>query len=405
MIDPDNPSLATRFRAMLRRERDASALEAMRHAGGSIYAELTEVEKTRAQMLVDGHDLWTASPALGGHLLATWNAFVLQTLGAGLLDADYTADTGTVGYLPPVTFDQAWSWLSTAEGWLSQARQARANPDYDPRTEMRLPADPPAWAEVEPCPHAHLAAMLAAIPPVREHAELALYDLQRCASADERRSAVNSLRQLAAEAGTAAEYAVSLRSPDASQGLHELIETHLKRALTIWFHIGQLAALPALVERYRVAPGPARVDPQALPGGARFDPWCLTDRDSRRAWKADPKARRAITALWAADPDPARTLALQADVDAALAAGQIAVAGKRGTASYYYCCPWSTIYQVRRPVTIGGLRLAVPQQFTLDVSGEELAEGGQFVRRVMVGPFQDTRDVDYCDPTQGGHHD
>ena len=56
-------------------------------------------------------------------------------------------------------------------------------------------------------------------------------------------------------------------------------------------------------------------------------------------------------------------------------------------------------------MTIGGRQLAVPQQFTLDVSAEELAEGGPFVRRVLVGPFRDTDDVDYCDPEAGGHHD
>ena len=27
------------------------------------------------------------------------------------------------------------------------------------------------------------------------------------------------------------------------------------------------------------------------------------------------------------------------------------------------------------------------------------------VRRVLVGPFHDTDDVDYCDPEAGGHHD
>jgi hypothetical protein len=405
VTDIDSPSLATRFRALLRGERDAAALEAMRGAGTSVFAELAEAEKTRTQMVAEGRDPWTAAPSVSGHLVATWNAFVLQSLAAGLLDADYAADAGTVGYVPPVTFDQAWAWFSTAHGWLSQARQARANPDFDLSATLRLPVDPPPWAEVEPCPRAHLEAMLAAIPPVREQAELAVYDLERCGTTPERARAVNTLRQLAAEAATAAEYATALWTGAAGQRLHELIEMHLKRALTIWFHLGQLAAMPALVEQYRVAPGPARVDLRTLPGGARFDPWCLTDRRIRGYWQADPKAQRAIFALWTADPEPARTLTLQAEVDAALRAGQITPTGGPGFASYYYCCPWSTIYQVHRPVVIGGRRLAVPQQFTLDISGEKLAEGGQFVRRVLVGPFRTTTEVDYCDPSDGGHHD
>lgn len=43
------------------------------------------------------------------------------------------------------------------------------------------------------------------------------------------------------------------------------------------------------------------------------------------------------------------------------------------------------------------------QQFTLDVSGEELANGGAFRREILIGPFIPTDDVDYCDPTGGGH--
>jgi hypothetical protein len=92
------------------------------------------------------------------------------------------------------------------------------------------------------------------------------------------------------------------------------------------------------------------------------------------------------------------TLAIQTQIDDALAAEDIVRATHRGDGRYYFCCPWSSIYQVRRPVRIGGRRLSPAQQFTFDVSGEELAEGGAFVRRILNGPFQTTTDVDYCDP-------
>jgi hypothetical protein len=39
------------------------------------------------------------------------------------------------------------------------------------------------------------------------------------------------------------------------------------------------------------------------------------------------------------------------------------------------------------------------QQFIFDVSAEEMAEGGEFVRRLTLGPFHPTSEVDYCDPT------
>ena len=405
MNDPLHPGLTTRVRAALRGERDAKALEALRAAGGGVYQELYEAEQDRTRLVSDGQSLWSAPRAAGGHLAATWNGFVLQTLGAGLLDADYAADTGTVGYVPPVTFEQAWSWFCAAAGWLSQAQQARANPDYDVAEALQLPAALPAWVEVEPCPPAHLQAMLAAIPPIREHAELALFDLERASTDEAQHQAVNSLRQLAAEAGAAADYAVALRSDRVGQRLHELIESHLQRALTLWFDLGQLAAVPALIGGYRLKPGPARVDPQTLPGGARFEAWCLTDPVTRDRWRTDPKAQRAIAALWAADPDPARTLAIHAEIQTALSAGTITAMSGKQKGSYYYCCPWSPIFQVRRPVTIHRKRLSPPQQFTFDVSGEELPEGGAFVRRLVLGPFTVTTDIDYCDPTSGKHHD
>lgn len=108
--------------------------------------------------------------------------------------------------------------------------------------------------------------------------------------------------------------------------------------------------------------------------------------------------------LWRYDPDPAATVGIQAQINAALAGRSIvlAAADSREDGQYYYCCPWSSIYLVRRPVTIAGQRLRQMQQFTFDVSAEEMAEGGQFIRRLLPGPFHDTSEVDYCDPTAEG---
>src|SRR5262249_50946199 len=158
-------------------------------------------------------------------------------------------------------------------------------------------------------------------------------------------------------------------------------------------------AMPTLISRYRPKAGPARVDPETLPGGTRFDPWCLTDPATLRQWQADPRARKAIQALWAVDPDPARTLTIPAPIQPALQSGAITRVERMRKGSYYYCCPWSPVYQVHRPVKINGKQLSVPQQFTFDVSGEELADGGSFVRRIVLGPFQPTDEVDYCDPS------
>jgi hypothetical protein len=73
--------------------------------------------------------------------------------------------------------------------------------------------------------------------------------------------------------------------------------------------------------------------------------------------------RRAIDLLWRYDPDPATTVGIQSQIDAA------------------------------------DQQLPPRREFTFDVSAKEMAEGGQFIRRLLLGPFHPTTKLDHCDPT------
>lgn len=399
MSDPARPTLVTKMRASLNGERDAAVLEALRAAGRVAYDELVAAEEVRTQLTAGGASVWDPPPAVSSQLLASWNAFVLQTLGEALLDADYAADPGTVGFVPPVVYDQAARWLAAVPLWASRARQARANPDYDITRELALPAGLPPWAEVRPCPPQHVGALLAAVPPVREHVDVALFALERAGVPADRRRAVNGLRQLAAEAAAATDYATGLRTREHDATLHELIEDNLKRALELWFHAGQLAAVPRLLGGYRPLPAAGRPDLAALPGGARFDPWCLTDPYTRPRWQRDPRAAQAVAELWRRDPDPAATLALQAEIDAAVTAGAVGrVLGPSG-GTCFFACPWPPLYEVRRPVTLAGRPLPVLQQFTLELTVDDAARGAPFRRGLMLGPFQPAGATGYCRPS------
>ncbi len=247
MADPLNPTLITKLRATFGGERDAVLLEAMRSAGRAAYDESMAAEQARDQLRAAGSSPWTAPCAVTSQLLAAGNAYMLQKLGETFLDADYAADPATVGFVPPVTYEQAAYWLGSVEGWVSLARQARANPDYDISKELALPARLPPWAEAEECPPEYLASLRAAIPPVREHAEIALFALTRTPAPKDRHPAANRLRQLAAEAETATTYATNLHTTRRDDGLLDLIESTLRRALSLWFHVGQLAAMPRLL--------------------------------------------------------------------------------------------------------------------------------------------------------------
>ena len=399
--DGGRPHLLTRVRAAWHGEQSAAAVRMLRDAGQRVSPELDEAERARAAQLATGLDPWRAPRSAQLRFLAIWNAFALQTLGGALLDADTAADPGTAGYLPPATYRQCWAWLTGVAAWLSIARQAATDPVGAAGAQLALPAGLPPWEPVEPCPVAHLAGFSAAMPVLREHAELAVFALEKSGVPAERSAEFGLLRRLCAEAASAADYAAGLGAQTTDQRLHELIESRLQHAVDLWYQVGQLAAMPTLLADYRPPAAPTiELAPEQLPGGPRFDPWRLTDPATRDEWRADPRARQAIRALWAADPNPVATLTLHAQIERAREAGAISYLRTGVGGSCYFCCPWSPLYQVNRPVTLAGHYLHVAQQFTMDVSAEQHAEGGPFVRRIVTGPFQQTDQIDYCDPSE-----
>lgn len=405
--NPTKPTLMTRMISAYKGEVRADELEAYRRAGGFVYTELEHAEALRSRLVREGANLWHGPQAASGQLLCTWNAFVLQTIGEQLLDADYAADPRTTGYVPPVTSRQVAVCFDQVEGWVSRARQAAGNTRYLVEEELQLPADLPEWAEADPCPLPHLLGMLAAARAIRQHAEVAFGVFeQTVADAHDHQADLQRLRQLVAEAATAADYAEGLLKTDPQPSLHEAIEQRLQRALEMYYHLGQLVAMPKHIATYQGSATRVATTYESLAVNARnFDPWCLTDPKRRDYWKADSKARQAIKEMWEYDPDPAATLRIQAQIDAAFRDGSVAYAvddagRSRGS---YYCCPFPAIYTVRRPVVIHGKQLRPAQQFTFEASAEEMAKGGTFTREIIVANFKPTNQVDYCDPD--GLHD
>ncbi|GAA4249768.1 hypothetical protein GCM10022255_035210 [Dactylosporangium darangshiense] len=364
VADPLQPSFLTRLRAGLAGERDTVYLEALRAAGRVAYDEMLAADELRERLPT----LWNIPVAPASQLLAAWNAFVLQTLGETFLDADYAAQPATAGYVPPVTFDQAAAWLTAVGDWVSWARQARANPELDLALLTALPAPLPAWAEVITCPPVHLAALQAAVAPVREHAEVALHALVRQGVPPQFESAVHRLHQDTAAAAAAVEYAAGLRTGRHHPGLHELIEQNLKRALELWYRVGQLASMPSLLS------------------GPRFDVWCMTDRATLSRWRNDPRACQAVLEMWRGDPNPAATLAIQSRIDAGLRAGDLWYHVPRFGDTCYFEPPFSSLYEVRRPIRIAGIALRVQTQF---------AVRGGVNRGLVLGPFRPTERVRY----------
>lgn len=390
------PGFVGRLLARLQGELPATELEAYRRAGGEVYALVDDLERDRANWTLQDLDAWSVPEATQAALLCAWNAFALQVLGDRLLEADYESEPSTVGYLEPVTAEQAMAFYGQVPHWLSRARQARASSSF--RLDVQVPAALPRWSEVEPCPRPHLDAMRSSLDQLRRHTAAAMSGFHLDLEDDKRRRAHDRVHEVLAEAEAAASYADRLWAPGVPNSVHEAIENHAKLAVERFYEAGQLLSMPRLALEPRREPAPVAGRQIPGPGRREFDPWRLTDPDTRSRWRADPEARQAIEALWASDPDPERTLAIQADIEAAAEGGDIERLAAVGP---YYCCPWAPIWVVKRPVVLGGRRLRALEQFTYDVSAEEMAEGGPFVRRILVGQFRPTDEIDYCIPGRG----
>lgn len=388
------PGFGTRMVARLHGEIPAAAVEAYRRAGAEVYDLIGEFDQSRADWGVHGVTAWTAPTSTQITLLAAWSAFALQVLGDEMIDADYAADPSTPGYLPPVTARQALAFYGPVPTWLAIAREAQASESF--KLDVTVPTALPPFVAVEPCPLAHLAAMRAATARLRTQAEATLSGFSLGDDAPQQQ-ANDKIKELRACATADDDYATRLWADRLPPDVHTDVERHLKTALEGYFELGQLLAMPAAALQPRSTPSRHS---NTAGGPSDFDPWCLTDPESRDQWQHDRQAQRSIEALWANDSNPEATLRTHGEIDAALANGDIgyAVDSRGHRIGHYYCCPWSPIYVVKRPTILGGVHLQPMEQFTFDVSAEEITAGGSFKRNVLVANFHPTTEVDYCDP-------
>ena len=395
-----NSTVWGRMYARLQGEIPATTLEAYRRASLAVFEVMDLVEARRLECAVDGLNPWTVPSATRAEFLCAWNAFMLQTLGNDILDADYDASPATVGYVPPVTAHQVLAFYGQVEEWLDRARQAHASPDY--RLDVEVPAELPPWTRERPLPPTHLRGLLRAMRSIGDHASMAMAFLpEKAPDGADQQAQLNRIRQIHASAESKARYALDLHGADPTPELTQRLEPYVLDALEIFFELGQLAADPWLAAASPPSPEPAVPllprEAVHLPGEPGFDTWCLTDPQAAARLQRDDRAQRALRKLWRQDPDPARTLAIHAEVRSAFEQGHVtyAASGTRRV-GYFHCCPWGSIYAATRVVTLGGTRLKPMQRFVFDVG----AHDGVFRRRILVGTFQETGEVAY-----GPHRD
>jgi len=409
----EKPSLWNRLVATAQGEVSSGTLEAYRRASLVVLELLDHVEAARAQAKLEGKTAWMLPKAKRIEMLCSWNAFVMQSLGTEFLDADYRDNPQTKGFVPPITSDQVMAFFAPVEGWLGRAKQAGADPHYT--LDVPVPAPVPAWSEVEPCPNSHLHGMLQAMRSISQHARAAVDFLGETEPEDAAAARqYHAIRGLCASATAKAQYANDLHGANPSREVHELVEPSIKQAIESFHLVGQYVAMPELADRPKVAPPVVPPAPPTVPVGPRlkmpneagFDLWCLTDPSARRRLSADREAQIAVERLWRMDPNPQATLELHAEVQAAANRGDIgqAISAQGQPLGHFFCCPWGTVWEVRRATTIAGQSFRPYEQFVLDASVEGMELGHPFKRALKRGNFSPTHDFEYGDPSEPPDH-
>jgi hypothetical protein len=381
-------------------EISAGTLEAYRRAGSLVAELMDRAEARRLACTIDGLDPWTTPPATRAVFLCAWNAFVLQALGSAILEADRAAAPATAGLVPSAAADEAMACFAQVEGWMDRAYQAEANPDF--RLDRSVPADLP-WSPQGHGRHTHVQGLLRAMRIIGERAAAAVALLPETASGGgARQEQLDRIRQLFGAARHGAQTAAEADGAITALRVWIRVEPAARAAIQLFHEVGQLAADPTLASGAAAAQGLAVPDTMPLlPGEPGFDPLILTAPAARVWMRTNPRAREAMDQLWTLDPDPARTLAIQAAIQAAVEEGRVVHATDRRGRSLapWYRCPWSPVYEARRMLRLGGVLLLAGEQFVYEVGAPAGEHGSGFTRCVRPGRVHPTRKVKYLDST------
>ncbi len=322
----------------------------------------------------DAYDLLDSLPPSGYARLSAWNAYVLQTYADKLLAAGRAP-----GYVAPETADQVRVLYEYVEQWLVHARQAAASESH--RLDVYLPQAMPHQWRTTPRTLEQLAGMREAL--VAAQARVAA-DLAAFAGAAGARDRLQG--HLIAVSSTA-EYVDGLWTAEPGPELRQTTGDSLRDGLDRAYELGQVIAVPELLDELHDAPPPGRpaVPALRLPGEPGFDPWCLTDPLERIHMEHDAAYRAALDRLWEADEHPERTLAIEAEISAARARGAVDFlpAEQLGLLSRLADhCPWPGVLVAKTAVMIGGRQIDAGDRFVFTVSHDE----GPVERTVVVAP-------------------
>jgi hypothetical protein len=346
-------SLLGKLEAKARGEVSTAALVAYASANSEAYS------------LLDG------VPPRGLARLAAWCAFVLQSYADNLLSCG-----SQPGYSSLEAFEQARVNYELVSPWLARARAAAMSESYalDVYVPQRLP-QAPAERDAQ-----QLRAMRRTLETVQARAGVDLEAFRGDPVHDRLAPTMSSLQ-------SALDAAAGLSAPAPGTSVFAAVAQALQDGLDRAYQLGQLLALPELMEKAQAeASGPAPTSAGTmqlfLPGERGFDPWCLTDPIERQGRIEHDAAAAGLDKLWESDPEPAKTLAIQAEIADAIehgAADYLPDDSVGSLAKVSSFCPWPGVLLAKAELAIGGKSLAPGDRFVFSVG----PTAGGFRREIL----------------------
>jgi hypothetical protein len=228
--------LLRRLRSALRGEVSTGDLEARRRAGAVAYSLVEEADA------LEGTD---RSAQL--FRLCAWNAFAFQTIVDTLIECDARADPPTAGYVPRSTLLFAGPCVDQVPHWVRNARMAQGDPDLELEHSL---ASLPKWRYDQPTTIDELVGLRTAYEALQPRVETGLQVL-----AESGRAAPHTLaqmRRMVAEMTSSAEYAFALLRPGLGPVDRGEVRWRLLDALGRALDLGQVLAMPSLLEVVRM---------------------------------------------------------------------------------------------------------------------------------------------------------
>lgn len=269
-----------RLRALIKQEASAADVEALLRGTSQIedLRERIEEKRLEGELRHPGRP-WETYAELGPALAYFWIAQAMVAIGRSLYEVAVDVGAGQPGSMPRVSQEQAVALLHQAAGYLTRANAALAS--FSTEEELSRPV--PLRPRVEgrgACPGPHLKGMLRAAQYLDERAQV---EVQAYCQAVEKAGAPDDVKQAAhrmqaeldkAQFGlrmAAQTVAPILKGEAVGEATHEEAENKLWASLHVYTWLGQVVAMPSLLDAGGLEPraslDPARGYEQEAPRG------------------------------------------------------------------------------------------------------------------------------------------